>query len=74
MGETLTRGGSTTLSLLTRDGAVTVTFQGYLTSAQYAKLFESIQQYSDSAIELKERIAMLANEWGLEATVENGAV
>ena len=63
---------STTLNLLTRDGAVTATFSATLTTSQYETLFESIHDYSDSAIELKERIATLANEWGIDASVDDG--
>jgi hypothetical protein len=73
MAETLKRTDTTTLNLLTRDGAVTVAFAAYLTGAQYMKLFESIRDYSDSGTELRERVAMLANEWGIDATVDDGA-
>jgi hypothetical protein len=63
---------TTTLNLLTRDGAVTVTLSALLSGEQYAKLFESIRDYSDSRFELREHIAMLGNEWGLDASFEDG--
>ena len=74
MDSTLTRSGSTVLNLLTKDGAISVVFPAFLTEEQYAKLFESIREYSDSRLELKVHIAMLANEWGLDASFEDGAV
>jgi hypothetical protein len=69
--QTLTNSGATTLNLLTRDGAVTVTFSTHLTGEQYTKLFDSIRDFSESRSELKERIAMLANEWGLDALADD---
>jgi len=69
--QTLKNSSSTTLNLLTRDGAVTVTFSTHLTGEQYTKLFDSIRDYSESGFELKERISMLANEWGVDALVDN---
>ena len=63
---------STVLNLLTRDGAITANFFAVLTAPQYARLFECIQEHSESRLELKERIAMLANEWGLDAMVDDG--
>lgn len=72
MSETLTGQGSTILNLLTRDGAVTVTFEGYLTGEQYAKLYDCIRDYSETRQELTERIAMVANEWGIKAIVDAG--
>ena len=71
--KTLDDGGSTVLNLLTRDGATTVVFPAFLTEEQYAKLFESIHDYSDSRFELKHHIAMLATEWGLDASFKDGA-
>ena len=74
MDETLARtGGSTVLNLLTRDGAMSVVFPAFLTGEQYTKLFESVREYSDSRFELKVHIALLANEWGLDASFEEGA-
>ena len=70
MNETLTRRGSTPISLLTRDGAVTVTFEAYLTGEQYAKLLDCIRDYSETRQELTERIAMAANEWGIKVIVD----
>ena len=73
MDESLTRrGGSTVLNLLTGEGALSVVFPAFLTGEQYARLFESIHDYSDSRFELKHHIAMLANEWGLDASFEDG--
>ena len=54
MSDTLTQQGSTTLNLLTRDGAVTVTFPGYLTGEQYAKLYDCIRDHSETRQELTE--------------------
>ncbi len=71
MSETLTRQGSTTLNLLTRDGAISVTFPGYLTGEQYAKLYECVVE-CDTKQALRECIAMVANEWGIEAIIDNG--
>ena len=74
MDGTLTRnGGSTVLNLLTSDGAISVVFPAFLTGEQYATLFESIREYSDSRFQLRERIAVLAEEWGMEASFEDDA-
>ena len=69
--QTLPGSGTTTLNLLTRDGAVTVTFSTHLTGEQYTRLFDAIRDHSESGVELKERIAMLTNEWGLDARVDD---
>jgi|GEM_PF-4442312 hypothetical protein len=72
--KTLTRtGGSTVLNFLTRDGAISVVFPAFLAREQYDNLFECIREHSDSRFELREHIAMLASEWGLEASFEDGA-
>ena len=63
---------STVFNFLTRDGAISATFPAKLTAPQYEKLLESIRDHSDSAVELRERIAALASEWEIEATVEDG--
>ena len=72
MSDTLTQQGSTTLNLLTRDGAVTVTFPGYLTGDQYCKLYDCIRDYSETRQELTERIAMVAKEWEVTAIIDEG--
>ena len=72
MSETLARTGNTTLNLLTRDGAVAVAFPGYLTGEQYGKLYDCIRDYSETRQELTERIAMVANEWGVTAIIDEG--
>jgi hypothetical protein len=58
---------------LTSEGTISVVFPAFLAREQYDKLFESIREHSDSRFELREHIAMLANEWGLEASFEDGA-
>jgi hypothetical protein len=62
---------STTLNLLTRDGSVTVTFPMELTEEQYAKLYALVVD-AQTREELKDRIAMVANEWGVNAIVVDG--
>lgn len=62
---------STTLNLLTRDGAVTVTYEAELSEPQYAKLYECVQE-AQTRQELKECIAMAANEWGIKAIIDEG--
>ena len=73
MNETLTRtGGSTVLNLLTDDGAMSVVFPAFLTGEQYEMLFEAIREHADSRFGLREHIAMLAKDWGLDASFEDG--
>lgn len=58
------------LNLLARDGAVSVTFSASLTTEQHAKLYDCIHE-CDTQLELRECIAMVANEWGIEAIVDD---
>jgi len=61
---------STTLSLLTREGALTVTFFATLTPAQYALLLERVCQVS-TADRMRESLTLLANQWGIRAMIED---
>jgi hypothetical protein len=61
----------TTLNLLTREGAVTVSYPVELTEEQYAKLYECVSE-CDTKQELRECIAMIANEWGIEPIIDEG--
>jgi hypothetical protein len=61
----------TTLNLLTREGAVTVTFPVELTEDQYAKLYAFVVD-AQTRQELKDCLAMVANEWGIKAVIDDG--
>lgn len=60
---------STTLNLLTRDGAVSATFAAQLTEDQYARLLAYVHD-AQTRQELTESILVAANEWGLMAIIE----
>jgi hypothetical protein len=62
---------STTLNLLTREGAISFTFSARLTAEQYARLYDSVHD-CDTRKELRECIATVANEWGIEVVVDEG--
>jgi hypothetical protein len=60
---------NTSLSLLTREGAVVVTFASVLTPAQYANLFDHVQR-AGSKPELEASLSQFAEEHGLTVTVD----
>jgi hypothetical protein len=60
----------TSLSLLTRDGAVLVTFAAVLTPAKYAKFYDCVQE-ADSKPELKTCIGQFAEEHGLKVVMDD---
>ena len=62
---------TTTLNLLTREGAVTVTYAAKLTEAQYARLHECVIE-CDTKQQLRDLIAIVANEWGVKAIIDDG--
>jgi hypothetical protein len=59
----------TSLSLLTREGAVEVTFAAVLTPEQYARFFECVQAASTKA-EMKACIEHVADEFDLEVEMD----
>jgi hypothetical protein len=61
----------TTLHLLARDGAVAITFSTKLTAEQYDTLYAFVMD-THTRQELRERIAMAANDWGIPAIVDDG--
>ena len=64
---------TTTLNLLTRDGAVTVTFSAELTEEQYAKLYSFVVD-AQTRQELKDCLVMVASKWGIVAVIDDGGV
>ena len=60
----------TTLNLLTRDGAVTVTFSAKLTAEQYAQLFE-LTRRAETKLDLEVVLASVASEWGIPTVIED---
>jgi hypothetical protein len=64
------RAMKTSLSLLTREGAVDVTFAAVLTPEQYARFFECVQAVSTKA-EMKACVDQFANEFDLEVAVDD---
>jgi hypothetical protein len=65
----LSKSPQTTLSLLTRDGAVTVTFSAKLTDEQYARLFE-LTRCAETKLDMEDVLASAAAEWGVPAVIE----
>jgi hypothetical protein len=61
----------TTLTLLTREGALGITFPVRLTEQQYAKLLSCVSD-CDTKQEMTEAISMVSNEWGIETIVDDG--
>jgi len=59
----------TTLSLLTRDGAVAVTFTPALTAQQYAELYD-LAFDADSADEMSSAVKSAAGRWGANVVVD----
>jgi hypothetical protein len=60
----------TTLSLLTRDGAVTVTFSAKLTDEQYARLFE-LTRCAETKLDMEAILASVAADWEVPAVIED---
>jgi hypothetical protein len=56
---------------LTREGAISFAFSARLTAEQYARLYDSVHD-CDTRKELRECIAIVANEWGIEVVVDEG--
>ena len=66
----LSKSPQTTLSLLTRDGAVTVTFSAKLTDEQYARLFE-LTRCAGTKPEMEAILTSVAAEWDVPAVIED---
>ena len=60
---------TTSLSLLTREGAVVVTFAAILTPAQYAAFYDRVQEAATKA-EMKACIDQVAQEMGVGVNVD----
>lgn len=59
----------TTLNLLTRDGALGVTFRPALTPEQYSELYDLVGD-ADSADEMSAAVKIAAGQWGAEVVVD----
>ena len=66
----MTKPETTTLSLLTRDGAVSVTFLGKLTPAQYTHLFEWTR-HADTKLAMESVLKSAGAEWGIRVVIED---
>jgi hypothetical protein len=60
---------TTTLHLLTRDGAITATFTPLLTSEQYDRLLSEVDA-ADTREKLVGLVVQLAQGWGCEVVVD----
>lgn len=60
---------TTTLHLLTRDGAITATFTPPLTPDQYDRLHQEIDA-GDTRDRLAELLANLAQAWGCQVVID----
>jgi len=60
---------TTTLHLLTRDGAITATFTPLLTSEQYDRLLQEIEA-GDTREKLSSLLTTLAQGWGCQVVVD----
>jgi hypothetical protein len=60
---------TTTLHLLTREGAITATFTPLLTPEQYDHLLQEIDA-GDTRQKLTELLAQLALDWGCQVVVD----
>jgi hypothetical protein len=61
---------STSINLLTRDGALSVTFAPALTSHQYDQLLREIKNDGDTRAELAILLKSLGREWNCRVTVD----
>ena len=59
----------TILHLLTRDGAITATFNPSLTSEQYDRLLQEVDS-GDTRDKLTEILSSLARTWGCHVVVD----
>ena len=66
----VTKPETTTLSLLTRDGAVAVTFLGKLSSAQYAHLFEWTR-HAETKLAMESVLRSAGAEWGIQVVIDD---
>lgn len=60
---------TTTLHLLTRDGAITATFTPLLTAEQYDRLLQEIEA-GDTREKLTMLLTTLAQGWGCQVVVD----
>jgi len=60
---------STSLNLLTRDGALAVTFLPALTARQYSELYD-LALNADTADQLSAAVRTAAGRWGTKVIVE----
>jgi hypothetical protein len=61
---------STSINLLTRDGALSATFTPALTSSQYDQLLHEVENDGDTFDELKEVLQKLAGQWKCKVAVD----
>jgi hypothetical protein len=69
MSEPLTQ--STRLSFLANDGAITVTFTPAISGEQYIEVFGIATGDFGSCLELRNRLKIKANEWGVLCHVDD---
>ena len=62
----------TSLNLLTRDGAVAVTFEAKLTPDQYLRLYASVHE-AETKAQLERHLTTVADEWGIAAVIEDSS-
>jgi hypothetical protein len=62
--------GSTTLNLLARDGALTVTFSPALTTQQYEELVRVVHAFATKE-ELRAVLEQAARNWGRSVAVDD---
>jgi hypothetical protein len=60
----------TTLNLLTRDGALAVSFTPALTPAQYGELYEIACDYDDTAEAMAAAVKEAAARWGIKVAID----
>ena len=61
---------STSINLLTRDGALSVTFAPALTSPQYDQLLHELKSDGDTRAELTTLLHSLGRQWDCIVTVD----
>lgn len=61
---------STSINLLTRDGALCATFSPALTASQYDQLLREIKNDGDNKVEMTALLQSLAAQWRCQVVVD----
>jgi hypothetical protein len=69
MNEAVSGHSQTRLHLLTRDGAIAVTFSATLTPEQYEEVYNCVSGVEDAA-EMKECLTAIFGKWGIGVEIE----